>query len=101
MYTNYKQSLKRHFEHPKLVEVIESKGLKFLKNIKMKWISILASFKQMVKEYKTSVVKMNDDVVSNEVINNNYELLYDVETILGLTCVLPMLEAMQSLSKLA
>jgi len=74
--------------------VIESKGLKFLKNIKMKWISILASFKQMVKEYKTSVVKMNDDVVSNEVINNNYELLYDVETILGLTCVLPMLEAM-------
>ncbi len=60
----------------------------------MKWISILASFKQMVKEYKTSVVKMNDDVVSNEVINNNYELLYDVETILGLTCVLPMLEAM-------
>jgi hypothetical protein len=77
-----------------LAEVIESKGLKFLKNIKMKWISILASFKQMVKEYKTSVVKMNDDVVSNEVINNNYELLYDVETILGLTCVLPMLEAM-------
>jgi hypothetical protein len=77
-----------------LVEVIESKGLKFLKNIKMKWISILASFKQMVKEYKTSVVKMNDDVVSNEVINNNYELLYDVETIMGLTCVLPMLEAM-------
>jgi hypothetical protein len=77
-----------------LAEVIESKGLKFLKNIKMKWISILASFKQMVKEYKTLMVKMNDDVVSNEVINNNYELLYDVETILGLTCVLPMLEAM-------
>jgi hypothetical protein len=77
-----------------LAEVIESKGLKFLKNIKMKWISILASSKQMVKEYKTSVVKMNDDVVSNETINNNYELLYDVETIMGLTCVLPMLEAM-------
>jgi len=77
-----------------LAEVIESKGLNFLKNIKMKWISILASSKQMVKEYKTSVVKMNDDVVSNEAINNNYEFLYDVETIMGLTCVLPMLESM-------
>jgi hypothetical protein len=77
-----------------LAEVIKSKGLNFLKNIKMKWISILASSKQIVKEYKTSMVKMNDDVVSNEVINNNYELLYDVETIMGLTCVLPMLEAM-------
>ncbi len=40
----------------------------------MKWISILVSSKQMVREYKTSVVKMNDDVVSNEAINNNYEL---------------------------
>jgi len=35
-YTYYNQSPKRHFEHPKLVEMIESKGLIFLKNIKMK-----------------------------------------------------------------
>jgi hypothetical protein len=30
----------------------------------------------------------------------NYELLCDVETMMGLPCVMPMLEAMQSLSKL-
>jgi hypothetical protein len=46
----------------------------------------------MVKEYKTLIVKMSDDVVSNVVINTNYELLFDVEIIMGLTCVLPMLE---------
>jgi len=46
----------------------------------------------MVKEYKTLVVKMNDDVVSNAIINTNYELLFDVEIVMGLTCVLPMLE---------
>jgi hypothetical protein len=40
---------------------------------------------------------MNDDATSNATTTTNYELLCDVETIMGLTCVLPMLEAMQSL----
>ncbi len=40
---------------------------------------------------------MNDDAASNAATNINYELLCDVETIMRLTCVLPMLEAMQSL----
>jgi hypothetical protein len=38
---------------------------------------------------------------SNAVANINYELLCDVETVMGLTFVLPMLEAVQYLSKLA
>jgi hypothetical protein len=33
--------------------------------------------------------------------SNNYELLCDYETIMVLSCVLPMLEAMQGLLKLA
>jgi hypothetical protein len=61
--------------------MIESKGLKFLRNIKMKWISMLAPFKRMFEEYETLVVKMSDDVVSNAVANTNYELLCHVETI--------------------
>jgi hypothetical protein len=48
----------------------------------------------MVEKYKPLVVKMSDDAISNATINTNYELLCDVETIMGLTCVLPMLEAM-------
>jgi hypothetical protein len=55
----------------------------------------------MIGEYKTLVVKMSDDVASNATININYELLCDVEAIMGLTCVLLMLETMHSLSKLA
>ncbi len=94
MYTYYSQSPKRHFECPKLVEVIKSKSLNFLKNIKMKWIFMLALSKQMVEKYKPLVVKMSDDAISNVAINTNYELLCDLETIMGLTCVLPMLEAM-------
>lgn len=63
MYIYYNQSPKMLFEHSKLAKIIESMGLNFLKNIKMKWISMLALSKQMVKEYKTLVVKMSDDVV--------------------------------------
>jgi hypothetical protein len=54
----------------------------------------------MFGEYKTLVVKMRDDSTSNIDARNNYELLCDVEIVMGLTCVLLMLEAVQSLNKL-
>ncbi len=69
MYTYYNQSPKRYFEHPKLAKVIVSRDFKFLKNTKMKWIFMLAHSKQMVEEYKTLVVKMNDDAISNATVN--------------------------------
>jgi hypothetical protein len=47
------------------------------------------------------VVKMGDDMVRNGSTKNNYELLCDCDTVLGLTCVLPMLEVIQNLSKQA
>jgi hypothetical protein len=61
---------------------------------------MLAPFKQMLEEYKTLMVKMTDDVVSNAVVNTNYELLCGVKIVMGLKCMLPMLEVVQSLSKL-
>jgi hypothetical protein len=67
----------------------------------MKWISMLAPSKRMFGKYKTLMGKMSDDVANNAVTNTNYELLCDVETIMGLTCVLLMLEAVQNLNKLA
>jgi hypothetical protein len=36
----------------------------------------------------------------NSVVATNYELLCDVETMMGLTCVFAMLEVVQSLSEL-
>jgi len=44
---------------------------------------------------------MGDDFIGNVVAKNNYEQLYDYDIVLVLSCVLPMLEAMQSLSKFA
>ncbi len=62
---------------------------------------MLAPSKRPIFEYKFIVMKMFEDLPTNLVAATNYELLYDVETMMGLTCVLPMLEAVESLNKLA
>lgn len=62
---------------------------------------MLAPFKWVFNEYKRLVVKMNDDVINTPNARINYELLWNVEIVMGLICVLPMLEAVYSLNKLA
>jgi hypothetical protein len=49
--------------------------------------------KKLVSEYKFVVMKMFKDLPTNHVATINYELLCDMEKMMGLTCVLPMLEA--------
>lgn len=44
---------------------------------------------------------MYDDFITNLVATSNYELLCDVKIVMGLTYVLPMLEAIQILKKIA
>jgi CRISPR/Cas system-associated endonuclease Cas3-HD len=63
MYTYFNQSPKKHLENTKLVEVIESRGLKILRNIWTRWISMLAPFKRLLSEYDFLVIKMLNDVV--------------------------------------
>jgi hypothetical protein len=44
---------------------------------------------------------MFDEQVSHDIIKVGLELLCDVEMFLGLTCIIPMMELVQSLSKFA
>jgi hypothetical protein len=62
---------------------------------------MLTPTKSVLQEYKTFVAKKANDNLGNATTKNNYELLCDCDTILGLTYVLPMMKAMQSLSKMA
>jgi len=62
---------------------------------------MLAPNKHVLTKYKSFVVKMGVDMARNAFTKNNYELLCDCDIVLQLTYVLPMLEAIQSLSKLA
>jgi hypothetical protein len=50
--------------------------------------------KVVLEEFKTLLVKMAKDVVVNENTTINYELLCDIEIVLGFTYLLPMLEAL-------
>jgi hypothetical protein len=60
----------------------------------------MTPFKRLVYEYKFIVMKMSKNLPTNHVATTNYELFYDVEKVMGLTCVLHMLEVVQSLNKL-
>jgi hypothetical protein len=46
-------------------------------------------------------MKMFDHLLTNLIVSINYELLCNVEIVMGLMCVLAMLKAMQSLNKFA
>jgi hypothetical protein len=55
---------------------------------------MLAPTKSVLQEYKTLIVKVANDNLGNATAKNNYELLCDCDTILGLTYVLPMMKVM-------
>jgi hypothetical protein len=90
---------KRHMELAKLAKKLETKGWKIICNVMTKWTSMLTLAKRVLQVYKPLVVKVVDDSAENA--KNNYELFCDCDTILGLTCVLPMMEVMQTSSKMA
>jgi len=62
---------------------------------------MLAPSKRLVFEYKFIIMKMFENLPTNLIVATNYELLCDVGTMMGLTCMWPMLEVVQSLNKLA
>lgn len=50
----------------KLVELLECKGTKILKNMKTQWISMLSSSKKKLVDWWTLVVKMVQDGVKHK-----------------------------------
>jgi hypothetical protein len=61
---------------------------------------MLSPSKRVFSEYKALVVKMVEDSVIIDTSKTNYELLCDLETLLGLSCITPMLELVQGVRRL-
>jgi len=80
---------------------VETKELKVLWNVKMRWINMLAPLKQVGKLYKTLIVKMATNNGYVEPTKAQLVIMCDIGTILGLPCVLPMLESINALMKFA
>jgi hypothetical protein len=104
LYTYFCKSPQKHLEFLKLVEVMETKGLKILINIKTRWISMLAPTVRVMNEYRTLLVKFHQD--SNmrklkKIAVKCFTNLVDVQIVIGLAYIMPMLRLTQSLMKYA
>jgi hypothetical protein len=57
--------------------------------------------KRVMNEYHTLVVKMTMDFVSNNSFKVNFEIVCDIEVLYELAILLPLLEEVNNLMKLA
>jgi hypothetical protein len=76
--------LEKFIEFCKLTEIIQTKSLKLLKNVKTCSISMLSPLKDIMTGYKSLIVKMHYDPNKSKSAHDNLELLCDLELILGL-----------------
>ncbi len=54
---------------------------------------MLSPTKRILAKYKTLVVKMHDDLHTMAVTNlTNLQYLCDIEVVMGLACIMPLLE---------
>ena len=117
LHTFFAHSPKRHLEFEKLAKVMHLKGLKILKNIKTRLISMLSPSVRVMKEYRVILVKMavdslppapntNDkpckkDKLLMKLASRNLLFLQDFQVLLTLSTLLPLLRSVHSLIKFA
>jgi hypothetical protein len=100
--TSFSSSHKQHSEYCAFIKWLETKGLKLLRNVKTRWISMLSFTKWVfVDIYKTLTMRMNDDLNIVATTKTNLVYLFDIELVMGLTYILPMLEVVHVLIKFA
>ena len=113
----FAHSPKRHLNFQKLADIMHSKGLKILRNISTRWISMLSPAVRVLNEYRVLLVTMHggslpprDDVDGKAAKKDkglmaaskkNLGYLTDFKVPLGLSGLLPMLHSVNSLIKFA
>ncbi len=71
------------------------------KNVKTRWISMLSPMKHIMEQYQSLIAQMHVDSLQNNIVNDNLNLLCDLEPNLGLHTILPLLDCVHVLIKLA
>jgi uncharacterized membrane protein len=97
--TIFSKSPKRHLEFTKLAKLMETKGAKILKNVKTCWIFILLFVRHVMVEYKTLLIKVTLDAPINDKAKTNFDLLCDVQILLGLVAISLLLQLVHNLIK--
>jgi hypothetical protein len=61
IYTFFYKSPKKHLEFVKLVELLDSKGNKILRNIKTRWLSMMEPVVTIMNKYRPLLVKLSKE----------------------------------------
>ena len=91
------RSNKRYPELQKLINLMETKGNKVLKNVTTCWISMRSLAMMVLSEYKTFIVKMGLDMTQTQNYRvragseANFDYLVDIEMLLSISCMMPLL----------
>jgi hypothetical protein len=78
LHSYFARSPKQHLEFVKLVEVMETKGLKILRQVKTRWLSMMSPPIRVMNEYRTLVVKMLEDQDQVDFARTSFEHLIDI-----------------------
>jgi hypothetical protein len=92
---------KRNVEFQKLAEILHSKGLKILRNVKTRWLSMMSPAIQIMTEYKSLLLKMMIDKEEFDVAKTCFDHLVDVQIVISLSCLVSMLRSLHSLMQFA
>jgi hypothetical protein len=93
LYSFFSHSRKKNQDLADLANIMETAGQRIMRNVKTRWISCLEPVKRLI------VLKMHLDSLSLGTAKANLNLLCEIELLLGLACILPMLEALNYLIK--
>jgi hypothetical protein len=100
LYSYFAHSPKRQLEFTKIIEFMATKGNKKKFNVKIRWISMLNPTNKVMENYKTLLMKMALDSLTNHQIMLNYEHLCDLHILLEFSCIFPFFDSMHVLSNL-
>jgi hypothetical protein len=101
LYSFFAHNLKKFLKFTKLAKKLETKRLYLLRNVKTYWISMLGPLKCVLAQYKSLVVKMHSNYEKSKSAHDNFELLCELDLIMSMPCVMPILEVVHSLIKYA
>lgn len=65
-YAYFCKSPKRYNEFKQLAELTETKGLKMLRNVQIRWVSLIKPLQRLLSKYRTLLYKMTTDLHENK-----------------------------------
>lgn len=100
-YGYFAHSPKRHLELSHLSTLLEIEGRKLMKNVKQHWMGIFPCISRVLAKYKPLILKMLEDAKFVPVAKLILTSLLDIQNVLALPLLMPLLHSIDYLIKFA